>query len=85
MIILMTINKTFAEVAGWYGMAAIIAAYSLVSFHLIAPGDWAYQLLNLTGALGMLAVALQKKVRQGVILNVFWLVIATFALIQLAA
>lgn len=75
--------KLAAEVVGWYGTIAIIGAYALVSFNLLSPNSVWYQLLNLTGAIGIIVISLIKKVRQSVVLNVFWAAIATLALLRL--
>ncbi|MBU4339059.1 hypothetical protein KKD57_05930 [Patescibacteria group bacterium] len=46
-------NKNFIdEVIGWYGMAAILLAYGLVSFGFLASSSVFYQVLNFTGAGG---------------------------------
>lgn len=46
-------SKNFInEIIGWYGMAAILLAYSLVSFNLLSASDIIYQILNFTGAGG---------------------------------
>lgn len=72
-----------AEVAGWYGMSAILVAYALTSFGIIdSQGLW-FQLLNLTGGLGLIIIAWAKGVMQSVILNVFWAVIAIVAIARL--
>ncbi len=76
-------NKKLAEVLGWYGTAAIVAAYALVSFKVVPADGWVYQLLNLTGAVGIIVIATVKKVRQPAVLNAFWAMIACIALIRL--
>lgn len=81
----MTISRKAAEVLGWYGMAAIALAYILVSFRVVPPNGVVYQILNLTGALGIIAISAVKRVRQSVILNVFWAAVAAAALITVAA
>lgn len=73
-----------AEIAGWYGMTAIVLAYILVSFNILPAGGGAYQLLNLTGAFGIITISLVKRVRQSIILNIFWAGIAIVALLKLA-
>jgi hypothetical protein len=60
---------------------AIVVAYILVSFNILPAG--AYQLLNLTGTLGIITISIVKKVRQSIILNIFWAGIAVLALIRL--
>lgn len=69
--------------AGWYGVLAILAAYALVSFGATTAQSWLYQLLNLTGALGIVAEALNKKDYQPAALNIVWTIVAIVALAQL--
>lgn len=46
-------NKNFIdEIIGWYGMAAILLAYGLVSFNVLSASGIFYQVLNFTGAGG---------------------------------
>ncbi len=73
----------FTEVAGWYGMIALIVAYALVSFNLIAADGLPFQLLNLTGGIGLIIVAASKKVVQSVLLNIFWALIGIIAIIRI--
>lgn len=74
-------NKNFwLEALGWYGTVAIIAAYGLVSFAIIPPSSVWFQLLNATGAIGIIVVSYRKRVMQSVWLNAFWLAIALFAI-----
>ena len=77
-------NKQFiAEAAGWYGALAILAAYALVSFNVIEGSGLWFQLLNLTGALGIIAISTYKKVKQSIVLNVFWSIVAVIALVRI--
>jgi len=69
---------------GWYGVLAILSAYALVSFDVIVTDSYAYQILNLTGALGIIFQAASKKDHQPVVLNVVWAVIAIIAILKLA-
>ena len=74
-------KRLFAEIAGWYGTVAILVAYTLISFSVISGDDLFFQLLNLTGALGIIAIAAYKKVRQSIVLNIFWAGVAIVAII----
>ena len=76
-------QNLFAEIAGWYGTIAILLAYSLVSFGIVSSDSTVFQLLNLTGAIGIIIIALNKKVMQSVILNLFWAVVALIALVNI--
>lgn len=73
-------ESKLAEVAGWYGIIAILGAYFLVSFGVINSDALVFQILNLTGALGVIWISVVKKLRQTVVLNVIWAVIALTAL-----
>ena len=79
----MTKRREAVEAVGWYGAGAILLAYALVSFRLIAVHSLVYQLLNLTGALGIATISIRKKALQPAVLNIVWAVIAFSALISL--
>ncbi len=72
-----------AELVGWYGTFAILGAYALVSFKLITSDSYLYQILNLSGAIGIVAISLIKKAKQPAALNFVWAVIALVAIISL--
>ena len=74
------LNNLFAEIAGWYGALAIITAYTLVSFEIVTSNSLPFQLLNLTGALGVMVIAIHKRVKQSILLNVFWCLVAIIAI-----
>ena len=76
-------TKILLEIFGWYGMAAIVAAYFLNSFGIIGSQSFIYQFLNLTGALGIVVVSLKKSAFQPAILNLIWSVVALAALVKL--
>lgn len=71
------------ELFGWYGFLALMMAYALVSFKIISGDSWIYQLLNLTGSIGLLLIAVNKKVYQSVVLNIIWSMIGIIAIIKL--
>lgn len=71
-----------AEAAGWYGTAAILLAYGLVSFEVVSAHGAVFQLLNLTGAIGIIVISVRKNVKQSVVLNVIWAVVAIVALMR---
>jgi hypothetical protein len=79
----MKLNRTFTEVAGWYGVVAIVGAYALLSFGFIAANSLTYQLLNITGALGIVLDAWNQKDWQPMVLNIFWFLIALYAILKL--
>ena len=67
------------EILGWYGTFAILLAYALVSYGFLPSTGLAYQMLNLTGALGIMAISYKKKVMQTVALNIIWSLIGIIA------
>jgi len=77
------VQRAVVEGVGWYGVVAILAAYALVSFKFVEPHGLIYQLLNLSGALGIIIEAYSKKDYQPVVLNIVWLAIAIIALARL--
>ena len=69
-----------SEIIGWYGTVAIVLAYALVSFYVIGSNNIVYQLLNFTGALGIILISVSKKTYQPAALNMMWAIIALIAL-----
>ncbi len=76
-------NKLFAEILGWYGAFTIILAYVLVSFAFIGTDSIIYQILNFTGAIGIVIISLAKRAYQPATINVIWMVIALIALLRI--
>lgn len=76
-------QKTFGEVFGWYGTIAIIGAYALISFNFTDANNLMYQLLNITGAAGIVFISMQKKAYQPAVLNMIWFVIAAAAILKI--
>ena len=76
-------QKVIDESIGWYGACAIVLAYALVSFGFLLPSTFLYQILNATGALGIVYISFKKKAYQPGVLNVFWIIIALIAIIRL--
>ena len=72
----------FSEVFGWYGVIAILAAYALLSLGMLHGNDLAYQILNLTGAIGVCYDAYKQKNWQPAVLNFIWALIAIIALVK---
>lgn len=51
-----------AEIVGRYIAKAILLTYALVSFVVISYDGVAFRLLNLSGTLGIIIIAVNKKV-----------------------
>lgn len=77
-------NKTIiTETIGWYGAVAILSAYALVSFGVLSSSDYMYQILILSGAIGIVIILIVKKAQQPAFLNVVWAIIALVAILSL--
>lgn len=74
-------NKKLIELFGWYGTVAIVAAYALASFSLLSPKSTVYQMLNLSGALAIVLLSVNKKAYQPAVLNIIWSIVALLALL----
>ncbi len=75
--------KKFIEMFGWYGTIAIVGAYAMLSFGVLQSDGILYQLLNVTGAIGIVLVSFQKKAYQPGVLNIIWTLIAFIAIIKI--
>ena len=71
------------EVIGWYGTVAIVLAYGLVSFGYVEGTNLWYQILNGTGALGIVYISFLKKAYQPGVLNIIWALIAAVAILSI--
>ena len=69
------------DLLGWYGTLAILSAYALSNFDLLEKGAL-YQLLNLTGALGVGLVCWYRRTWQAFWLEAVWGLIALVALVS---
>lgn len=76
-------KKTFINILGWYGTLAIVTAYVLVSFSFILPNSMLFQVLNGTGAIGIVIISLHKKAYQPAVLNIIWTLVALIAIINI--
>jgi hypothetical protein len=79
----MKMKKLLIEIVGWYGTIAIVGAYALNSFGVIQANTLLYQLLNGTGAIGIVIVSFSKKAYQPGVLNSIWTIIAAVAIIKM--
>ena len=71
------------DLAGWVGAVALLGAYALVSAGRLQGRGLAFQLLNLVGALGLLANGVWHGAWPSAALNLVWLVVGFVALTRL--
>lgn len=70
------------ELAGWAGVLLILLAYCLVTLGGVTPANPLYSLMNLFGALGIIASSYSKRDFQPVFLNLVWLLVAAIGIIK---
>jgi len=76
-------KNRITEILGWYGVGAIVSAYALLSFEYIESSSLTYQLLNLSGAVGMILDGWDDKSYQSMVLNIVWGTVALIAILNL--
>ena len=76
-------KKALVEILGWYGTIAILGAYALQSFEMVSAQSGLFQLLNLSGAVGLLVTTYYQHAAQSVVINVFRAGIAIIALVRI--
>ena len=76
-------SNKLSEIVGWYGTIAIVGAYGLSSFNIVSSQSLIYQLLNVTGAIGIAIISLRKKTYQPAVLNIIWTIIGLVALVKI--
>jgi len=76
----MTDNNVLIDIAGWVGVAALLAAYALVSTKRLAGDSAAYQLLNLLGSALLIVNSFYYKAYPSVGVNIAWIGISIYAL-----
>lgn len=74
--------RRLIEFYGWCGMGAIVLGYALASFSVIEATGLAFQILNGTGALGIVMVSFYKKAYQPGVLNILWTLIALVSILR---
>jgi hypothetical protein len=78
------VNKNrMLQLFGWCGVSAILVAYILLSFDYLVSSSILFQLLNLTGALGVAMASSSKKDYPPVALNIVWALVALFAIFRI--
>jgi len=75
--------KLIDESLGWYGTAAVLLAYALVSLNFVIAESLSYQILNATGAFGLMFISLKKKVYQPAVLYIIWTIIALISIVKI--
>jgi hypothetical protein len=75
--------KIFIETIGWIGAVEVIIAYALTSNGTLPSDSATFQLLNLTGAIFLIANTWYNKAYPSMVINIVWTVIAIAALVNI--
>ncbi len=73
----------FSSIAGWVGAALVVSAYFLVSSKRVRGDNLIYQLMNIFGAIGVAINSYFQQAYRSVGIQVVWLAIGFFAIIQI--
>ena len=72
-----------AHIVGNLGVVLILGAYLLVSSQRLKPSSPLYQILNLVGAVILVAYSIAFAAWASVVLNGVWTLIAVWALVRI--
>jgi hypothetical protein len=70
------------DILGWLGGTEVLIAYILVSFKIVHPENFYYQLLNLMGAFLLIINTWYHEAYPSSIVNSIWVGIAIYTIIK---
>jgi hypothetical protein len=70
------------DIIGWAGAVLVLLAYALVSTNRVGAQSGRYQLLNIGGAIGLVANSAWNGAIPSAAVNVIWIGIGLYALRQ---
>lgn len=68
------------ELIGWAGAVAVLLAYGLVATDRVSSRSWAYHLLNIAGAVGLVINSSWNGAVPSAVVNLIWIGIGVYAL-----
>lgn len=77
-------TRLLVDTVGWAGAAALLLAYGLVSLGRLNGRSIRFQLLNLFGAVGLLANGVYHDAWPSAALNAVWFVIGVTTLMRIS-
>lgn len=77
-------SKNIYEMLGWVGVVFVLGGYCLLATGIIAGNAWQYHVLMLFGSVFLAIISYIKRNYQPVVLNTFFVLFATIALVRLA-
>ncbi|WP_299551537.1 hypothetical protein [Seonamhaeicola sp.] len=71
------------EIIGWLGSASYLISYFLLSINKLKSNSVTYQLMNVIGAICLIASAYSSKDRPNLFTNLVWMCIGITAIITI--
>ena len=78
-------RQKIIEWYGWYGVGAVILAYTLLNLHKLSANNLWYIGLNITGGFGLMIDNITHKAYQSVVANAVWFTVGLYALLKVLA
>ena len=75
--------ETLIIIIGLVGAGLVLAAYGLLSSGKLRADDLRYQLINISGTIGLLLSLIVQYNRPALVLNGFWLAIGLVGLVRI--
>jgi hypothetical protein len=76
-------EKIWIDITGWVGSGCVLAAYGMLSLHRLTARSRLYQALNILGSVCLIINTVFYSAYPSTFVNIVWLLIAIFALINL--
>lgn len=73
-------NDTLIDIIGWFGAAALLIAYALVSTRRVEGDSTPYQSLNIVGSIFLMVNTVRYGAYPSAFVNLIWLGIAIYAI-----
>ena len=74
---------SYYEIIGWVGSASYLISYFLLSINKLRSNSITYQLMNVIGAVCLIASAYSSKDRPNLFTNLVWMCIGIIAIIAI--
>lgn len=74
-------KSSIDNIIGWIGVTTLMLAYLLLTTKAISSTNKIYQLLNLTGAVGLTYISYKQKAHQSTFINAIWIIISLYGII----
>jgi hypothetical protein len=76
-------KNTVAEAFGWLGSSMLLGGYALLSLGIVDSSSLLYHSMSLIGGAGLAVVTFRHRAFQSVVVNIFFTILASVAIIRL--